>query len=259
MGSQERPFVEPIRLTRTFESAIEHITEGIERSRLRRGDRLPSEQELADQLEVSRPTVRQALRVLERSGLLEVRRGAGGGIFLASDLIPLASISRLVRIEEEHVIDVLRARRALETQVARIAMYSAGEDDLEEIDRTVDLLREHLGDRSLCMQADAMFHRAVSRACGNVTLQRFMLELSRDLAPIRDAYSGSPEEDPMVLEIHGKQAEAIRRGDPELLEAVLDEHFRILEQDFAEAVGRSWQDVFGRWVEAHDRLSRESR
>ena len=78
----QRPFVSAVRSTRTFESAIDNIIEGIERARLRQGDRLPNESELAKQLGISKPTLRQALRVLERSGLLSVKQGNAGGIFL---------------------------------------------------------------------------------------------------------------------------------------------------------------------------------
>lgn len=63
-------FAEPVRAIRTFETAIENIIGAIERNRLRAGDRLPNESELARQLAISKPTLRQALRVLERSGLL---------------------------------------------------------------------------------------------------------------------------------------------------------------------------------------------
>ena len=73
-------FVEPVRTSRTFEAAIENLLEGIERATLHLDDRLPTEEQLAGQLGISKPTLRQALRVLERSGLLRVRAaGANEG------------------------------------------------------------------------------------------------------------------------------------------------------------------------------------
>ena len=85
--------IEPIRATRTFEAAIEHLTEAVERAGLRTGDRLPNESELAAQLGISKPTLRQALRVLELSGLVDVRRGKTGGIFVATDLVPAVALA----------------------------------------------------------------------------------------------------------------------------------------------------------------------
>jgi GntR family transcriptional repressor for pyruvate dehydrogenase complex len=241
----EQPFtIEPIRATRTFEAAIENLTEAIERARLRRGDRLPSESELALALGISKPTLRQALRVLELSGLVTVRRGKGGGIVVASDLVPSA-LSSAVAVEESAVIDALRARRVLERAVALEALERATDADLAELERTIDLLERHLGERSSVMRADAMFHRTMVRACHNATIQAAMHVLARSLAPIRDAYSGGVERDRDTLDVHRRQLDALRRRDRDDLEQVLDEHLRMLEDAFAEAIGRSRVTVFG--------------
>src|SRR6185312_8251151 len=118
-------FVEPILAARTFEQAIEQIVEAIERSRLRVGERLPNESELAAQLAISKPTLRQALRVLERAGLIVVRRGAGGGIFLEEELVPIDLINSYVAAEEHQVVETLVARRVIEGGVARLAAVAA--------------------------------------------------------------------------------------------------------------------------------------
>ncbi len=246
MTAVEQPFaIEPIRATRTFEAAIEHLTEAIERARLRRGDRLPSESELALALGISKPTLRQALRVLELSGLVTVRRGKGGGIVVASDLVPALALSSAVAMEESAVIDALRARRVLERAVALEALERATDADLAELGRTIDLLERHLGERPSVMRADAMFHRAMVRACHNATIQAAMQVLARSLAPVRDAYSGGVERDRDTLEVHRRQLEALRRRDRDDLERVLDEHLRMLEDAFAEAIGRSRDTLFG--------------
>lgn len=241
----EDPFAEPVLTERTFEQAIEHIVEGIERSRLRVGDRLPNESELAEQLEISKPTLRQALRVLERAGLVSVRRGGGGGVFLAADLIPIDLINAYVASEEHQVVEVLTGRRVLEGGVTRLAAVAATEEDLDEIQRTIDLLERHRGKRPLVMRADAAFHRAVSRACHNRQLQAAMRSMGREMAPIRDAYRGGPDEDDLTLDLHRRQLHAMRLRDMAQLDVVLDEHFRMLEDAFAAAVASDWDQLFG--------------
>lgn len=238
-------FVEPILTARTFEQAIEQIVEAIERSRLRVGERLPNESELAAQLAISKPTLRQALRVLERAGLISVRRGAGGGIFLAEELVPIDLINSYVAAEEHQVVETLVARRVIEGGVARLAAVAATEEDLAEIERTIDLLERHRGNRPLVMRADAAFHRALSRACHNRSLQAAMRALGHELAPIRDAYRGGPDQDDETLDVHRRQLRAMRTRDRAELDAVLDEHFRQLEEAFARAVGSSWATLFG--------------
>ncbi len=243
-------FVEPIRATRTFESAIEHVIEGIERARLRPGDRLPSEGELAGQLGISKPTLRQALRILERAGLLVVRPGKGGGIFLGSALVPTEAISSEVAGEEHHVVDVLRGRRVLERAVTHVAATAMTDEDVVELERANQFLRRHQGERALVMRADAMFHRAVTRATHNDTLQAAMRAVARDLAPIRDAYSGGPQQDAKTLDVHERQVAAMEGGGAAELDRVLHEHFAILERTVARAIGREWDELFGSFEEA---------
>ncbi len=241
----EVEFVEPVSTERTFEQAIERIVEGVERARLRHGDRLPKEAELAAQLGISKPTLRQALRVLERAGLIEVRRGAGGGIFLSADLVPADLLRSQVAAEEDLVVETLVGRRIIEAGATHLAAMAATEEDFAEIERTVDLLAANAGDRIRVMGADAAFHRAVSRASHNRTMQAAMHALARELAPIRDAYPGGVGEDELTLRIHRRQLEAMREGDARALDAVLDEHFHQLEDVFAHAVGGSWDELFG--------------
>ena len=245
MSVPARFVVEPVRTARTFEAAIEHLTEAIEHAGLRTGGRLPNEGALAEQLGISKPTLRQALRVLELSGLVEVRRGKSGGIFVATDLVPSVAIFTAVKLEEEAAIDVLRARRVLERAVAQEAMRVATPADFVELERTVDLLERHLGERPSVMRADAMFHRALVRSCRNETIQAAMRGVGRGLAPIRDAYSGGVSYDRQTLDVHRRQLAAMRGRDESELDAVLDEHFRMLETQFAKGIGRRWRDVFG--------------
>jgi GntR family transcriptional regulator, transcriptional repressor for pyruvate dehydrogenase complex len=215
----QRPLldVEPIRATRTFEAAIENLTEAIERSGLRAGDRLPGEYELAGRLGISRPTLRQAVRVLELSGVVDVRRGKNGGIFLATELIPTVAVSSAVALEESAAAEALRARRVLEAAVTKEAALRADADDYAQL----------------------------GRACHNRQLESAMRGIAKSLAPIRDAYSGGIARDRQTLDVHERQLAAMRDRDSARLETVLDEHFRMLEESFADAIGSSWTELFG--------------
>jgi DNA-binding FadR family transcriptional regulator len=117
--------------------------------------------------------------------------------------------------------------------------------DLVELERTVDLLERHLGERPSVMRADAMFHRALVRACRNETIQAAMRGVARGLAPIRDAYSGGVPYDRQTLDVHRRQLTAMRGRDEKELDEVLDEHFRMLETQFAKGIGRRWGELFG--------------
>jgi DNA-binding FadR family transcriptional regulator len=238
------PFVERIRSMRTFESAIEHIIKGVERSRLREGDKLPNEGDLAAQLGISRPTLRQALRVLARSGLLEVRQGKSGGIFLRSDYLPTDAIASNIATEEYAVMETLRARRVVESAITQEAMRVATDDDLAEIERTVDLLLLAGIDSSQILRADMMFHRAVARAAHNRVLEEALQVVYRHLAPTRDTFQESAEDAAQVHKIHRRQLDAMRSRDEERLRRALEFHFRFLEERFAKSLGRARSEIF---------------
>lgn len=237
-------FVEPVRTSRTFEAAIENLLEGIERAHLRTDDRLPTEEQLAAQLGISKPTLRQALRVLERSGLLRVRPGKGGGIFMDTEVVPVDAITSNIAYEAEEAVEVLLARRVLEGSTTIVAGLHATEEDFAGIQRTIDLMKRSLGDRPRVMGANAMYHRAVVRASHNRTLESVMRTLESDLAPIRDTYTGGKAEDERAVEIHERQLEAMRARDLPTLAVVLDEHYRMLEESFARALHRAWEELF---------------
>ena len=87
IASAMRSF-EPVSTRRTFEEAVEQIAEQIKAGDLHTGDRLPSERDLAAQMRISRPTLREAIKTLSEAGVLDVRRGQSGGIFVSSELVP---------------------------------------------------------------------------------------------------------------------------------------------------------------------------
>lgn len=236
--------VESVRSARAFELAAEHVIEYIERSRFTVGARLPGVAELAEALDVSKPTVRQALQALQESGMLAVRRGGGAGVYLISELAPVFAISSDV-LREEEIVEALTARRVVEGAVTLFALRAATDEDFAEIDRTVELLHEHLDDPLLSARAHAKFHRAVARATHSRQLASSVHAINRQLAPIRWTYPPGGHEDELSLSVHRRQAEAMRARDPEALAVVLDEHFRQLEDVVAARRGVQWEDLWG--------------
>src|SRR3954467_11925778 len=145
-GQPDLMVFSPVQTRRTFEEAVEQIAEKIKLGQLRGGDRLPSERALADQMQISRPTLREAVKVLQDSGLVEVRRGSGGGMFVATELVPPELLARRRDMRIGEVAQVLEARRVLEPRVAALAAMRAGEDDFRAMERTIADQRELIAD-----------------------------------------------------------------------------------------------------------------
>jgi len=226
---------EPIRSRRTFEEAVERIADAIRSGELPLGARLPAERVLAGQLQISRPTLREALALLASAGAVEVRPGARGGTFVTAETVPLDLVSERARLRAEEAAAVLEARRLFEPRVAQLAGLHAREEDLEAMERTIALQRAALRDRDHdgFIQLDMRFHLAIARATHNATIVGVMKVLLRELAVARDVAPRSARESQRAIELHELTYAAIRGGDAGAIEAAMDEHLAWLEAFWA--------------------------
>jgi GntR family transcriptional repressor for pyruvate dehydrogenase complex len=234
----------PVGPRRTFEGAVEQIAERIRLGDLGTGDRLPSERELAATMQISRATLREAVRVLVGAGVLSVRSGSAGGIFVASDYVPIELLRSKSDLRLGEVAGVLEARRLIEPRVAQLAALHAREDDFAALQQTIDaqigllaggdiLLHE---DRFL--QLDMQFHIRIARATGNSTIVSLMRALLRRLEIARDLAVHDPPIPNWVIDVHERTLTAIRSADQERIEAVMDEHLAAMETAWERSTDR---------------------
>lgn len=179
------------------------------------GDRIPTESELSEQLEVGRNTVREAVRALAHAGLLEIRQGAGTFVRASSELG--GALRR--RLERSRLRENLEVRRALEVEAARLAALRHTEEDMADIDRAMALREGAWRDRDMSafVEADFTFHRAVV----NATHNSLLIELYDDIAQVvyasiaHTAYGHPADAQGSVEGIdHTGLTEAIREADP---------------------------------------------
>ncbi|HEY1276736.1 MAG TPA: FCD domain-containing protein [Thermoleophilaceae bacterium] len=235
---------EPVATRRTFEEAVEQIADKVKSGDLHLGDRLPSERELAAQMRISRPTLREAIKVLAEAGVLEVRRGQSGGIFVASELVPRELLRSRQEIRFSEVAGVLEARRLLEPRVAQLAAVHAGEDDFAsmaamiERQRQISTGEDFLRNEDLFLQLDLKFHLGMARATRNSTIVQLMNSLLRRLEIARDMAMHAPLVPDWTIDIHERTLSAIRSADFVLIDEVMDEHLAQLEQIWERETGR---------------------
>src|SRR3954466_7050495 len=234
----------PVRTRRTFEEAAEQIAEKVRAGELRVGDKLPGERALAAQMEISRPTLREAIAVLVEAGLLTVRRGPGGGMFVATDVVPVELARQRASMRVGEVASVLEARRLLEPRVAQLAAVRATEEDFAALQRSIDAMAEILkagyapSDEDRFLQLDVQFHLALARASANPTVETLMRTLFRQLEIARDMAMHAPLVPEWTIDIHSRTLAAVRAADFELIETVMDEHLAQLEQIWERETGR---------------------
>ncbi|MFV2173733.1 FadR/GntR family transcriptional regulator [Actinomadura sp. LOL_016] len=193
------PLFRPVRPSRVPDEIIAQVRARLRRGELRPGDRLPSERELAEQFDVSRTSVREALRMLEVSGLVAPRAGATGGIVIArSDPALVArSLVDSLRLAEVSLADITEARVWLESIVARVACervteahYAALEGNVAEAER---LTGPDAWERRV--RTNLEFHRLLAEATGSpllVIVMRSLLDVLLDIflkvKPTRDDF-----------------------------------------------------------------------
>lgn len=173
----------PIKTRRLFESVAEQLRETILKGLYNPGDRLPSEKELCKCFEVGRPVIREALRMLEMSGILFIRPGAGGGIF-AKKVEPdhlLSSFETIIRLDRVTIKQIIEARLVIERAVLPLVFERIQPKDIEHLERSIAQAREALG-KKIPEPKNLEFHVLLSEISGNpllIMITRAIFDVTR--------------------------------------------------------------------------------
>jgi GntR family transcriptional regulator, transcriptional repressor for pyruvate dehydrogenase complex len=237
--AREARTFEPVTARRTFESVVEQLAYAIRLGELTVGTRLPPERELAAAMEISRPTLREAIKVLARAQLVRVEPGAAGGTVVASDSVPADLLTRQIRISVAEVGAVLEARRAFEPTVAQLAGLYATTTDFRRLREIIEDHRRAITNRDRYNQCDEQFHSAIASATGNPVIVEVMRGFLRRVAIARDMDQRRPLDPEGDLRMHEWTLEALMSRRPEQIAEIMDKHLSILEEEWADELGRA--------------------
>lgn len=173
----------PVQPPTTFEETVERLGTAIRLGLLPPGKRLPAERELADQLRISRSTLRQALTTLVQSGHLVALRGRSGGTFVA-DAPPLAQDTDRPPLRDE-ARAVLDYRVVVETGATVLAAERANDADLDELDLLTERMSAPLSESfDVYRRADVRFHIGLAEACHSPRLVVAMTEVQGQMSDL---------------------------------------------------------------------------
>lgn len=217
--------VEPQRLYRQIAEQLRHAVVSGE---FKAGARLPAERELAQQLGVSRPSVREALIALEVEGVIEVRTGSG--IYVLPPATQRSRRTKPVATAEWGPLQLMRARELVEGEVAALAARHAKKADLRVIDESLQQMSAEIAAGREPRQGDETFHNAIAQACGNEVLRdtvqgywraRYepMFERLGDHFETRPAWLTAIKE-------HGAVLDAIRAHDADAARQAMHSHLK---------------------------------
>ena len=199
------------------------------------GERLPSEQELADTFDVARATAREALKLLSATGLVVSQRGAAGGTYVAvPDAEEVAdrlseAIQLWYRVGNVSMHTVDEARTELEAICVQMAARRRTATDVDAIRRPVDAARNFSLPIADWLEHDLDFHTAVTRAAHNKILELAMIAVHASRPTTNAVYVDSLDRQ-LVWEQHDTIATAISDGDPAAAAAALHQHVGYLRE-----------------------------
>jgi len=218
--------VEPQRLYRQIAEQLRKLISGGEWAV---GTRLPAERDLARQLGVSRPSVREALIAMEVEGWVEVRTGSGVYV-LDRSAAPSHGNARGAQIspDEWGPLELIRARRVVEGEVAAMAATQATRKHVEAMGKAIASMKADADRGVLPLEGDRAFHTAVVESCGNVvlieTIQRFWDSRRGPLFERLGGYFETVESWRAAIAEHEAIYEAVRNHDPDAARAAMHAH-----------------------------------
>lgn len=226
---------QPIRNKKVYEFVIEQIQEMLLDGRLKKGDRLPSERDLTEQLSVSRTSIREAMRALEILGLVESRQGEGN--FISGDLADnvFQPLSVLFMLNNGKFENVLELREILEIESVSLAVGRATAADIDEL-RALVLTLKDCQDEKQAAQLDMEFHYKIAAMTGNT----LMLSLFKAISVLMEAFIKNARElihsDELNREllnvIHQSVCEGIAENNREKAVGAMERHFTLINTTY---------------------------
>jgi DNA-binding FadR family transcriptional regulator len=225
------PF-EKVRPRKVSAIAAEQIVEAIHRGDFPVGSRLPSEFELAEQMGVSRPSIREALSALQANSIIESRPGSGNYVLRAPSSLDESNALHLIE-SETGCLEVMEAREALEPPVAALAATKADPSALEQLEQTLDLMRQNAARNNFdaYFEADKTFHRELAAAAGNSLVSAALAPLINTMDQTvyreftRHYYLKNVSDLQHVVDLHQEILDAIQKEDSVTAYAKMVEHW----------------------------------
>lgn len=206
---------------------VQKLEDLIRGGKLRPGDRLPAERQLAESCNVSRNTIREAIKVMAEKGVVISRRGAG--TFIAEGA--LACMIDGAARRRKRLREVFELRKILEPQIAALAAERITAHYLSELDKVVAHQREDVAHGRNQVELDELFHHLIAKAAGNSVLLEVYETLHEVLAESRVRELQSHERNSLSLLHHEMIANTLREHAPDRAAEMMRRHMELVEQN----------------------------
>ncbi len=225
----EWPNVEPIKSTRIYEEIVRQIKTLVQEGKLKSGDKLPPERDLAERFQVSRTSVREAFRALESTGLIEIRPGEGTFVREISVESLIEPLALVILTQREAVGELFEARRLLEPAITGLAARRASKEEIHEMERILEEQAKEVAAGRTGLAQDAAFHAAIASSAHNRAITRLVHALMDLLTQSREESLQIPGRPTRSHQDHRSILEAIQRRDAASAQRAMLDHLVAVE------------------------------
>jgi GntR family transcriptional repressor for pyruvate dehydrogenase complex len=220
-----------IKKKRIYEEVVNQIHDLIREGKLKAGDQLPSERDLAETFKVSRTSVREAIRALETKGLAVTRTGMG--TFIADLPIEalVADFAKLLTAEKGALADIFELRKLVEPHIAFLAAERATAADIEGMRLILGKQEVAIGKGDSGVEADAEFHFAIGQATQNHAVEKLISGLMDILSHSREESLQTPGRRQASLASHGEILSALEKHDQDRAREAMLHHIEQVERN----------------------------
>lgn len=221
----------PVKSTKVYEQVIEQIKYMITSGELKKGEKLPPERELVEKFQVSRTSVREALRALQIIGLIESRQGGGNYIKDSFDDNLIEPLSMMFVLQNSRNSEILELRRVLEVETARLAAKNISDEELTRLKEIIDRMKD-LPDEKENVVLDKELHYIIAKASGNNLIMSILTAVSSlmdsFIKEAREAIINKDENKSVLLEHHENMYIALKNHDEKEAGKVMKEHMNLI-------------------------------
>ncbi len=238
MDTTKNILFQPVDTQRASEAIYEQISNLIKSGELKPGDRLPSERTMMDMMKRSRPTIREALRMLERSGLIRISSGSSGAVVLEPSTVSIEQpMETLLAMNGLTKDELLEYRELNEMTVAGWAARRRTEQDVEKIQEQLAFLDETSQDFDEFFKHDIIFHQTLASAAGNrvaIMVENVMHQMILNILKKSYEKKESLQQQAMLTELtqsHKDIGNAIIAQNETLARELMREHMHFFKRD----------------------------
>lgn len=224
---------------KVYELVIDQIQEKILSGEIKKGDKLPSERELSEQMGVSRTSIREAIRVLETMGLIESKQGEGNFICSNIEKSFIEPLSIMFKLNQGTWDNILELRELLELQTAKIAAEKATNEEIEELGQLIRQMKEEIDGNNrekILVTIDQKFHNKIASISKNYLIENFLMTSSRLFEEFIEEARGKiievHREENILFKEHNDIYEAIKEKNAELAYSNMKEHMDLIRKSY---------------------------